>query len=103
MPETAAVTFDYPGAAKVWPGCPDRFLQALRLYVEARLRPGAFVIACLENDLRAAVRVAAEESYEALPHVVNVIDYFVPPHACGSKEAVAQWLRKSRKEASHVR
>ena len=95
--------FDVIGAAEAWPGCPDRFLQSLALYVEGRVEPGAFLRACLEDGLRDTVLIAHEESYEALPHVVRVIYYFVPRAACGSKEAVAQWLsRKSRKEASDV-
>ena len=97
-------TFDLAGAESSYPGCPERLLQSLALYVNGRIRPGAFVMACLENDLRAAVHAAGEESYEALPHLIGAIDRYVPPQACGTKEAVAQWLsRKSRKETSDAR
>ena len=66
----------------------DRFLPGLTRYVEAGIRPGGFLVACLENDLARAVERADPESLALLPKIVWWIRVNVPAGSWGSGERV---------------
>lgn len=85
----------YPAeAARLYPACPERFIQALDRYVNFGIATGGFLRAVLENDLGEAVGRADDESLMALRPIYGVVFNCIPDPAHGSKEAVAAWLKR---------
>jgi hypothetical protein len=75
--------------------CPARFRESLRLYVEAGIKPGSFLLAVLANNLLDAVANADREALAALPSIVSYVHWEVAPGRChGSREVVDDWMRR---------
>ncbi len=79
-----------------WPGIPKLVLEAMGLYFNAHVRPGNFLMACLENDLVGAFEKADPWSLEALPQIVRVLVNDTPANAWGSPMLVARWIEAGR-------
>lgn len=76
---------------------PQHTFDALARYLDRGLKPGAFLLCVLDNDLRGAVMNADEENRLALPALIEWMEESVPSAAWGSAEAVDAWLdQKSR-------
>ena len=77
---------------------PVNIIESLRRYADNHIKPGSFVLACLQNDLQMAIRRADEASLAALPDLVNYLVNRLPYNCWGSREQVEDWLscRKQR-------
>lgn len=71
---------------------PDATLQGIRLYVEAGVPPGDFLMAVLQNDLKEAFGRADEYNTRAMHSIVQYLYNHVPEVCWGSPEKVKQWL-----------
>jgi hypothetical protein len=71
---------------------PELTMEALRRYVECRIRPGGFLVAVLSNDLFEAIGRADAENLEALPAIVGYIHGELPGGCWGSPERYHDWL-----------
>ena len=57
-----------------------------------RRQPGRFLVALLQNDLRAAVTLADLENEIALGRWITLLTEYVPAECWGSPERVSAWL-----------
>lgn len=71
---------------------PEGIQRTLDLYVEHRVRPGHFIRAVLENDLREAFKRADDTSREYMFEVVMYCYNDIPADCWGSSRAVGEWL-----------
>lgn len=62
-------------------------------YLVHGLPPGSFVTALLENNLYGAASAADNFNFENLGTVALVVSIHMPMTACGSHEAVSDWLK----------
>lgn len=77
---------------------PDSLHDGLRLYLDAHIQPGSFLLAVLRNDLAGAVKAADDDCQRALAAIVMWL-YWNAPAACwGSPAAVTTWLTDRPKE-----
>lgn len=72
---------------------PEAIHAALERYAVDRIRPGHFLIACLENDLSQAVSQADTFSLLGLRDIMIWIYNVIPSNSWGSPEKVAAWLQ----------
>lgn len=73
---------------------PPPMMAALTRYVEQGIRPGGFLTAVLENDLRMAVWRADPENLVNLPGIIHYLWYEAPGICHGSPAKVAQWIAR---------
>lgn len=78
---------------------PDHLLGGLERYLEYGDRPGDFLRAVLENDLRGAFQFGDQASREALDSLVLLLENHVRSDCWGSPETVEQWMRQKREES----
>jgi len=76
---------------------PPHMHAAITAYVvERRLidrrPPGRFLLALLQNDLRAAVTLAEVDNHVALPSWIGLLEEYAPAECWGSVEKVTAWL-----------
>lgn len=73
---------------------PARMQEGLKRYVIDRLRPGDFLMAVIQNDLRNAVGHADSDNLPLIPLYVRWF-YNVAPSRChGSPKAFVEWLER---------
>ena len=72
---------------------PDRMMGGLRRYIEKRIKPGNFLTAVLQNDLREACGRADKENIRNLPAYVAYLYNEAPSTCWGSPERVTDWLQ----------
>ena len=76
-------------------GVPEHLHHGLVRYLVYRIQPGSFLMACLENDLCVAMRLADETSRDELFRIVTFLYGDVPGIAWGSPNKVAAWLART--------
>ena len=76
---------DYDSLHPKWRG-------GIRRYIEGRVRPGSFLSAVLENDLKQAVRCADSESMSMLPELVDWLWSNAPARCWGNETNVFCWI-----------
>ena len=77
---------------------PKYMRPGLVAYVRERQRPGGFLRAVLENDLKMAVQTADAENLANLPAYVHYLYWCAPQSCWGSRQNVREWLSGGRKE-----
>ena len=70
---------------------PSRILSALERYVREGIKPGGFLTAIIDNDLRMAITMADPEAERAIPAIVRVMAEYVPALAWGSPTIRELW------------
>lgn len=70
----------------------ERTLNGIERYVKERIRPGGFLMAVLENNLRESIFRADEENRASLYEIVSYLYWSVPGNCWGSPEIVKKWL-----------
>ena len=81
-------------------GIPRALHDGLVRYLVDGIRPGSFLAAVLENDLREAVtRANPVENFLTLPSLVRFLFNEAPAHAWGSPERVTVWSATRRAPA----
>lgn len=76
---------------KDWRLVPRQHELSLRLWVDEGVRPGAFLTAVLQNDLKGAVLYADHENTSGLKGLVFFIHEYCPALCHGSRERFAEW------------
>lgn len=92
-----ATQFEYP--VEEWftgeySAIPERMQEGLKRYVIDRLRPGDFITAVVQNDLRNAVGHADDENLPLIPLYVRWFYNRAPSRCHGSPKAFVEWLEK---------
>lgn len=72
-------------------GVPNHLVSGLALYVVMGIRPGGFMTAVLENDLKGAIACADANSYAGLKELVQFLYNSVPASCYGTPEKVEKW------------
>lgn len=78
---------------------PSHMRHAVETYVEKGDRPGAFLVAVLENNLAESVARADSTNLNHIIEWARFLNTEMPVTSWGSKEKVEQWI-KARKEES---
>ena len=68
--------------------------EHLREYVEERRPKGAFLLACLSNDLMGAVGHADADNLAQLREIMQCIYCALPSKCGGDREKVDKWLHR---------
>ncbi len=71
---------------------PESMCGGLERYLESHVRPGQFLSAVLQNDLREAVGRADDKNVRLLHVYVAYLYNEAPAKSWGSKEAFDAWL-----------
>jgi hypothetical protein len=80
---------------------PAHLLPGLRAFGLDHVRPGAFLMAVLVNDLQGAIARADPESLAAMRGITQYVYGVLPCHSWGSEAKVASWLARGHgQEAS---
>lgn len=66
--------------------------ESLKLYVEHRIRPGSFLQAVLENDLKQSFQRADSNNTRNMRNIVQFCYSSLPGNCWGSPNAVKNWL-----------
>lgn len=74
-------------------GISEHLHGGLVRYLVYRIRPGSFLTAVLENDLKTAVAKADSISRQMLPELVDFLYRLAPRKCWGSVEAVDAWVK----------
>jgi len=85
------------GEAVDYSTCPKAHREAMRLWVEHRVYPGAGLTMVLSHDLQAVV-YCDEETVKMLPALVRWIYNHTPSLCHGSRERVEAWGKARRAE-----
>ena len=64
----------------------------LASYILAHKSPGGFLLALLENDLKAAVTLADDLNLQSLHAYVKFLIKHAPPECWGSRNTVSKWV-----------
>ena len=75
-----------------------QMMGAIRRYIEEGLQPGDFLTALICNNLRESVARADDENMRNLPAYVAYLYNEAPADCWGTKERMADWIKKKRKE-----
>lgn len=76
------------------PLVPTKFREAAERYIYDRIKPGHFLTAVLENDLKEAVTRADEDTLKVIRNIVWYVYNCLPGKSWGSPEIVKAWLEK---------
>lgn len=69
-----------------------RMLDAITRYTEQGIKPGGFLTAIIQNDMRKAVRLADSENMVNLPAYSGYFEHEAPSGCHGSVEIMDAWL-----------
>jgi len=72
---------------------PKIMREGLRLYVEDRVRPGGFLTAVIQNNLKETVAMADDVNMPNIPAFVNYFYNHAPSLCWGSPEKMEAWLK----------
>lgn len=78
---------------------PEHLIEGLRRYINSHIKPGSFLMAVLENDLRESLGRADPASREGLFDLFLYLYNYAPSDCWGSPEKVERWLAKYSEEA----
>lgn len=70
---------------------PEHIRDGIKRYIEHGIRPGSFVTAVIQNDLRKAVGQADHVSLMSLPSIVGWFYVYAPALCCGAPERMEMW------------
>lgn len=73
---------------------PPRMMGGLERWVLYGCKPGGFLTAVLENDLRTACELADSENLTNIPAYIAYLYNNTPADCWGSKDKVAAWWKK---------
>lgn len=73
-------------------GIPEACADGLALYIAAKIAPGSFVTAVLENDLREACGRADSQNRHLLFNYMSFLYNDAPSNCWGSRQKVSEWL-----------
>ncbi len=73
---------------------PEHMRDAMRFYIEDRIKPGSFLTAVLENDLMEACARADHINLRRLHDFCLFLYNFAPGGCHGSPEKVRAWLER---------
>lgn len=73
---------------------PERMMGGLERWIKFGIKPGNFLTAVLENDLKSAVAHADDENLQNLPAYVGYLYNEAPGDCWGSKEKVAAYAER---------
>lgn len=81
---------------------PSRMMSGINMWVTHGIRPGSFLNAVLENNLRSACECADDENIVNLPAYIAYFYNDAPSQCWGSKEKVDAWekMMADRREAA---
>lgn len=85
----------------LWNRIPKHLRDGLERYLNNHIRPGNFLTAVLENDLKGACGYADEESYAGLKDLLMYLHWEVGIDCYGSKEKVNEWLKNIKLIENH--
>ena len=77
---------------------PNRMMGGIENWVLYGVKPGDFLTAVLENNLRVACERADDENLRNLPAYVGYLYNELPAECWGSKEKVTAWQEKKLSE-----
>jgi hypothetical protein len=72
---------------------PERMMDGIKRYIEHHIKPGSFLCAVIQNDLREAVGAADDENIANLPAYVGYFYNEAPSICWGSREKMEAWLK----------
>lgn len=78
---------------------PEHMRDGISRYIEQGIRPGSFLTAVVQNDLREAIGHADDINLTALPTIVAWFYNYAPALCWGSTERMMGWLLTRRDEA----
>jgi hypothetical protein len=81
---------------------PPLVAAALQRYLDHGFPPGSYLAAVLQNDLKAAVRNADDDSLQGLPALVCWLHNYAPPPCYGSVENYRAWADGVERERPQV-
>ena len=73
---------------------PQRMIEPIKRYILQHQKPGDFLMAVLQNDLKNAVGRADDENIDQLPAYIALLYNEAPSQCWGSKKKVIEWLNK---------
>lgn len=73
-------------------GLPKGLQAAMKRYVEDRIKPGSFLCAVLQNDLKNAVFMADDSNREHLWAIVMWLNWNAPQECFGGITQFTNWL-----------
>ncbi|MDP3703891.1 MAG: hypothetical protein Q8R78_05845 [Candidatus Omnitrophota bacterium] len=76
----------------------DHMMDAIRRYIDEGLRPGDFLTAVIDNDLKEAVSRADDENLANLPAFICYFYNEAPAGCWGSRENRLAFLKKHSEE-----
>ena len=85
----AALPYCYQDAN--WNLIPEHMRAVVQRYIEFGCKPGSFLSAMVENDLRRAVENADAENVHALRNYVQFFYSYSPAECWGSPQKVKKW------------
>lgn len=77
---------------------PDRMVSGIENWVLYGIKPGGFLTAILENDLRAACEYADEENLKNIPAFISYLYNAAPASCWGSIANVKAWRESKAAE-----
>ena len=83
---------------------PERMMDGIWLYINNGVRPGNFLSAVIQNNLKEACYYADDENLANLPAYVDFFYNKAPISCWGSYDAMENWMKahKERREASSI-
>jgi hypothetical protein len=76
---------------------PERMMGGIKRYIEHGIKPGSFLRAVIQNDLREAVGAADDENMANLPAYVAYFYNEAPSDCWGSPENMEAWIERKEK------
>ena len=77
---------------------PERMMGGLDRWIQHGIKPGDFLTAVLENNLRATFERADDKNSQNVPAYLAYLYNECPADSWGSKEKVAAWQEKKLSE-----
>ena len=77
---------------------PERMIEGIRLYIERGVRPGSFLCAVIQNDLRESCGCADDENMANLPAYVAYFYNEAPSDCWGSFQKMQNWMKRFQAE-----
>lgn len=79
---------------------PERLRGGIQRWIERGIRPGGFLVAVLDNDLRLALNLADDKHVSVLRDICHWLCNHAPAACFGSPEITARWYEVRRRESA---
>lgn len=73
---------------------PPRMMDGIQRYIENHIKPGSFLSAVIQNNLKEACSYADDENLANLPAYVGFFYNQAPGQCWGSEENFKRWLNQ---------